>query len=106
MFHAGVKIPLNIILLFGVIVVLVYLFSILFVLYLFSVLMLKDSFWSGLFLFFFISLPMVAATLVCTVATLVGGYTGVVNYFLDAWNDFTVDVEPGGVPDDEPLQGV
>jgi len=83
------------------IVVLMYCFCLLFVLYSIFVRLVKDSFRYGLFLFVFISLPMIGGTVVCTVATLIGGYRGVVNYFFEAWNDFTVDVEPGGVPDDD-----
>jgi len=96
----------NIILLCGVIVVLVYCFCILFALYSFSVQSLKEGFWPGIYLLVFSFPVVVAIIVVCTVATLFVGYKGVVNYFLDAWKDFTVDVEPGGVPDDEPLEGV
>ena len=66
----------------------------------------KDSFWPGIYLLV-VSYPVVVVIMVvCTVGTLIIGYKGVVNYFSDAWNDFTVDIEPGGVPDDEPLEGV
>jgi len=96
----------NIVLLCGVVVVLVYCFCILFFLYSFSAQSLTEGFWPGIYLLVSDFPLLVAIIVVCTVATLIIGYRGVVNYFSDAWKDFTVDVEPGGVPDDEPLEGV
>ena len=87
------------------IMMLIYCLCLLFVLYSIFVRLLKEGWWYGLFCFVFISLPVVTAIVVCVVAMLLRGYRGVVNCFLEAWKDFTVDVEPGGVPDNEPFEG-
>ena len=105
-FHVGVKIPLNCILLCGIIVMLAYCLCLSFAVYSVFVNLLKESPWYGFFLFFLISIPVVASIVVCAAVAVHAGYKGTVDYFLEAWKDFTVDVEPGGVLDDEPFEGV
>ena len=100
MFHAGVKIPLNCILLCGMIVMLAYCLCLSLGLYSMFVNLLNESPWYGLLLFCLLSIPFVASIVVCTIATVHAGYTGTVSCISEAWKDFTVDIEPGGVPDD------
>jgi len=58
----------------------------------------EESPWYGLLLYLLISIPVVASILVGAGALVYVGYEGIVNYFIEAWKDFTVEVEPGGVP--------
>lgn len=36
-------------------------------------------------------------SVVCGTTMIQSGYRGVVQFFLEAWKDFTVEIEPGGV---------
>ena len=104
MFRAGVKIPLNSILLGALLLMLAYCVCLSLTLYSVFMNLLNESPWYGLLLFFLISIPVVASIVVFTAAMVHAGYLGTVDYILEAWKDFTVDVEPGGVPDDAPFE--
>jgi len=73
---------------------------------LFTTLLEEESPWYGLLLYFLISI-LVAASIVPGAGALVHvGYEGIVNYFLEAWKDFTVEIEPGGVPIETAFESV
>jgi len=52
--------------------------------------------WYWFFLFFIISIHVVAVIVVCAAVTVYGVYKGTVGFISEAWQDFTVDIEPGG----------
>ena len=106
MFHAGVKIPLTCISLSGVIVMLALCLSLSLVLYSVFMNLLNESPWYGLLLFCLISIPFAASIVLCTTAAVHAGYKGPVDCISEAWKDFTIDIEPGGVPYNEPLECV
>ena len=103
MFHAGVKLPPSCVLLCGMIMILMFGVCLLMTLYSLCLLLLNES-WYVLFIWVSISLVLAAITVVVIIVTLRSTYQGVVYYFLEAWKDFTVDMEPGGVPDDAPFE--
>jgi hypothetical protein len=51
--------------------------------------------WYALLIFFSISLPIMPV--VFGITMIQSGYRGVVNFILEAWKDFTVEIKPGGV---------
>jgi len=106
MFHTGVRLPLSCILLCGMIVILMFCVCVSLALHSFFLYLLKESPWYWLLLFVSISLPLVAGTVVFITVMLHSTYQGVVYYFLEARKDFTVDIEPGGVPVDAPFESV
>ena len=68
--------------------------------------LLNESPWYGLLLFFLISIPVAASIVVFAAVMVHAGYKGTLDYISEAWKDFTVDIEPGGVPYDEPFEVV
>jgi hypothetical protein len=68
--------------------------------------LLKESPLYGLLLYFLISIPVVASIVVCAAASVYFGFKGIVSYFFDALKDFTVEIEPGGVPIEAAFEGV
>jgi len=83
-----------------------YFLSIILAMYSISVQLLNESPWYELLLCFSVIIPVVPSFAACTAATVYFGFKGVVDYLLEAWKDFTVDIERGGVPDDAPFEGV
>jgi len=73
---------------------------------LFITLLEEECPWYGLLLYFLISILVVASILSGVAALVYDGYQGVVNYFLEAWKDFTVEIEPGGVPIEAAFESV
>ena len=98
MSRVGVKIPLNLFLLCAMIFTLVYCVCILLVSYSFFVALWKASPWFGLLIMIFLSISPPATAVLVGTTMIQSGYRRVVNHFLEAWKDFTEEVEPGGVP--------
>jgi hypothetical protein len=73
---------------------------------LFMTLLEEESPWYGLLLYFLISILLAASILPGAVVLVHLGYEGIVNYFLEAWKDFTVEIEPGGVPIEAAFESV
>jgi len=71
-----------------------------------SVQMLNESPWYELLPCFLVIIPVVPFFVACAAAMVYFGFKGIVDYILEAWNDFTVDIERGGVPVDAPFEGV
>lgn len=66
----------------------------------------KDSPWYGLLFFFLMSVALVPSFAVGAAVAVHFILKGVVHYFLDAWKDFTVEIELGSVPIEAPFEGV
>jgi len=66
----------------------------------------EETPWYGLLLYFLISILVVASILPGAAVLVHLGYEGIVNYFLEAWKDFTVEIEPGGVPIEAAFESV
>ena len=66
----------------------------------------EKSPWYGLLLYFLISTLVVASLLPGAVVLAHLGYEGIVNYFLEAWKDFTLEIEAGCVPIEAAFESV
>lgn len=66
----------------------------------------QESPWYVVFLYFLISILVVASIVVCAAAAVYFVWECAVLYFLDAWKDFTVEIESRGVPIETPFESV
>jgi hypothetical protein len=66
----------------------------------------QDGPWGGLLLYFLTSVFVVPSFAVGAAIAVHVIWKGVVHYFLDAWKDFTVEIELGGVPIETPSESV
>jgi hypothetical protein len=68
--------------------------------------LLEESPWYELLIYFLISLPAASMIAMVVAQAVKFGYKSVVNYFLDAWKDFTVEVESSNVLVEAPFEAV
>ena len=89
--------PLSLVLLYATIVVFMYCVAILLLWYSFFTDLVKDRPWYSLLGFFSISLVTMPPVIELGVGLVQFVYRGVVDYFLEAWKDFTVEVESSNI---------
>ena len=106
MFRIGVKIPLALVSVYVPTFFFMYLIALSLVFYSSSVSLLEESPWYELLIYFLIFIPAALMSLVIVAQAVRFGYKCIVNYFLDAWNDFTVEVESSNVLLEAPFEAV
>jgi len=92
--HAVVKIPLGLTLFYIAIMMFMFWVAILLAWYSAFMYLLEECTWYGLLAFFLISLYVVPLIVFAGARAIHSIYNGIVDYFSEAWDDFTVDVEP------------
>ena len=103
MSHTGVKIPLNCAMLCIPLFILVVCITLSLGLYSFFMNLLKEPTpWYVFLVFFVLSIPLVASIVVSTAGSVYLVCNIFRNYILNAWKDFTVEVEPGVVVMENP----
>jgi ABC-type sugar transport system permease subunit len=103
MFYGGVKLLLSCVLLYLLTVMLICCVFLTPIWYSFLGNLLKEG---RLLYFLVVFIPLVTSFVVIAPAAVHFGYKSIVNYFLEAWKDLTLDIEPGGVPIEAAFESV